>query len=89
MKSSSKSQILVKGFPFFSEIFFVRNHLPVPQIDLNDYTLEIEGFGLKSPKTLSVEDIKTKFPKHSVTATIMCSGNRRNEMNKVLKYSTI
>jgi len=29
---------------------------------------------------LSLQDLKTKFPKHTVTATIQCGGNRRKEM---------
>jgi len=58
----------------------------VPEIDVNSYTLEIEGFGLKSPKTLSLQEIKTKFPKHTITATIQCAGNRRSEMNQVFNY---
>jgi sulfite oxidase len=70
----------------FREIFFVRNHLPVPEIDIENYTLEIEGFGLKEPKTLTLDEIKKKFPKHTVISTIQCAGNRRDEMNKVLNY---
>jgi len=68
---------------FFSDLFYVRNHLPVPEIDIDSYTIEIEGFGLKASKTLTLEEIKTKFPKHTITATLQCSGNRRSEMNKV------
>lgn len=33
--------------------------------------------------TLSLEDLKTKFPKRSVTATMQCAGNRRSEMNRI------
>lgn len=29
------------------------------------------------------QDLKTKFPKHTITATMQCAGNRRSEMNKV------
>lgn len=32
---------------------------------------------------LFVQDLKTKFPKHSVTATMQCAGNRRSEMNQI------
>ena len=55
----------------------------MPEIDVKNYTIDIEGFGLKSSKTLTLDEIKTKFPKHSVIATIQCAGNRRDEMNKV------
>ena len=69
-------------FILFSEVFFVRNHLPVPEIDPKTYTLEIEGFGLKDSHELTLDDIK-KFPKHTVTCTIQCAGNRRSELNNV------
>ncbi|CAG2162289.1 unnamed protein product [Oppiella nova] len=76
-------ELLTQQFLTPKEIFFVRNHLPVPEIDIENYTLEIEGFGLKEPKTLTLDEIKKKFPKHTVISTIQCAGNRRDEMNKV------
>ncbi|CAG2184292.1 unnamed protein product, partial [Oppiella nova] len=57
-------ELLTQQFFTPKEIFFVRNHLPVPEIDIENYTLEIEGFGLKEPKTLTLDEIKKKFPKH-------------------------
>jgi len=64
----------------FSDIFYVRNHLPVPQVDAKTYRLEIDGLNLRDV-SLSLEDIK-KFPKVSISATIQCGGNRRTEMGK-------
>lgn len=54
----------------------------MPDIDVQSYELEvdIENAG---QKVLRLDDIK-KMPKHSITATIMCGGNRRSEMNKVI-----
>jgi sulfite oxidase len=59
--------------------FYVRNHLPVPLVDSKEYKLEIHVPGEK-PVNLSLDDLK-KFPKHSVTATMQCAGNRRKEMH--------
>lgn len=39
-----------------NEIFFIRNHLPVPNIDENKYELEITGEGINTV-TLSLEVI--------------------------------
>lgn len=39
-----------------NEIFFIRNHLPVPDIDENKYELEITGEGINTV-TLSLEVI--------------------------------
>ncbi|XP_005186168.2 sulfite oxidase, mitochondrial [Musca domestica] len=79
--------ILAENFYTPNEFFYVRNHLPVPVIDVKTYELEVEietdKAGAKSTqKALSFEDIKA-LPKHSVTAAIMCGGNRRSEMTEV------
>ena len=63
-------------------MFYVRNHLPVPEVDSEEYELEVEVEGKEGVKVFNLEDIK-KLPKHTVTATIMCAGNRRSEMNMV------
>ncbi|EDW56079.1 GM22781 [Drosophila sechellia] len=73
--------LLAEQFYTPNELFYVRNHLPVPVINPEDYELEIEG-GAKD-KTLTLEGIKA-LPKHSVTAAIMCGGNRRSEMTQVM-----
>lgn len=70
----------------FSDIFYVRNHLAVPDIDLETYELEIEIENTDKIKKLSFADI-LKLPKYTVSATLMCAGNRRSEMNKVYMYT--
>lgn len=64
-----------------SSIFYVRNHLPVPEVDTSNYRIEITGIGVKST-CLTLDQIK-KFPKKTISATIQCAGNRRSEMSKV------
>lgn len=34
---------------------------------------------------LSLKDLTTKFKKHTVTATLQCTGNRRDQFNEVKK----
>ncbi|XP_012696563.1 sulfite oxidase, mitochondrial [Clupea harengus] len=63
-------------------LFFKRNHLPVPRVDPKTYKLEIEGLPGRAV-SLTLNDLKTRFPKHTVTATLQCAGNRRSEMNAV------
>ncbi|XP_056130982.1 sulfite oxidase, mitochondrial [Lampris incognitus] len=65
-----------------SAIFFKRNHLPVPHVDPALYRLHVDGLpgGIL---TLSLDDLKTQFPKHTITVTLQCAGNRRSEMNEV------
>ncbi|XP_048379537.1 sulfite oxidase, mitochondrial [Stegostoma tigrinum] len=75
-------ELLSENYITPNEIFFKRNHLPVPDVDPKKYRLQIMGEGLKSIK-LTLDDLKTKFPKHTITATLQCAGNRRSEMNAV------
>ena len=46
--------------------------------------LRIEGEGLRHVE-LSLEHLKTKFKRHSVSAAMQCSGNRRHGMSQVKK----
>ncbi|XP_006004738.1 sulfite oxidase, mitochondrial [Latimeria chalumnae] len=76
------SEILSESYITPNGFFFKRNHLPVPVIDPENYKLEIQGEGIKSI-SLTLHDLKAKFPKYQVTATLQCAGNRRSEMNHV------
>ncbi|TNN81300.1 Sulfite oxidase, mitochondrial [Liparis tanakae] len=75
-------EILSDSFITPSAVFFKRNHLPVPQVDPASYQLQVEGLP-GGVLTLSLEELKTRFTKHTVTATLQCAGNRRSEMNKI------
>lgn len=76
-----KSTSLVENFITPTNLLFVRNHLPVPMIDIT-YSLKVCGVGINE-HIFTFMDIKEKFPKHTVLATMECAGNRRSEMNKV------
>lgn len=60
------------------DLFYVRNHLPVPKVDIEDYELEV-AIEDDTKKVLDYEAIK-KYPKYTITSAIMCGGNRRSEM---------
>merc|ERR1711892_34818 len=74
--------ILCGDFITPTELFFVRNHLPVPEINLSEYSLGISGVGVDT-KQFSIEDIK-KLPVHTLTATLQGAANRRDELCEVL-----
>lgn len=78
----SPPAILTDNYITPSAIFFKRNHLPVPRVDPKTYRLKIEGLP-GGTVSLSLNDLKSNFPKHTVMATLQCAGNRRSEMNKV------
>ncbi|CAH1155048.1 unnamed protein product [Phaedon cochleariae] len=73
---------LVESFYTPNELFYVRNHLPVPEIDPENYELEIYIEGKDKTRVFSLDELK-KMPKQTITATIMCAGCRRSEMTKV------
>jgi sulfite oxidase len=61
-----------------SGLFFVRNHGDVPEVDAAAFRLEVEG-AVHQPLALSLAELAA-FPRHEVTATIQCAGNRRSEL---------
>ncbi|KAE8742914.1 hypothetical protein FOCC_FOCC011466 [Frankliniella occidentalis] len=73
--------LLTESFVTPVDLFYVRNHLPVPEISENDYKLEIHFQG--KDYSFSLDDLKTKFEQVTVTATVMCAGNRRGEMTEI------
>ncbi|KAK7497145.1 hypothetical protein BaRGS_00011675 [Batillaria attramentaria] len=69
--------LLVDSFLTPNELFYVRNHLPVPQVNLKTYTLDVEG--PKKVLKFTYDDL-IKLPKKSVAAVVQCAGNRRSDM---------
>ncbi|XP_074989655.1 sulfite oxidase, mitochondrial [Calonectris borealis] len=76
------AELLAERFLTPNELFFTRNHLPVPAVDPGSYRLRVEGPGGRS-LSLSLAELRSRFPKHEVTATLQCAGNRRAEMSRV------
>ena len=86
--AETPSVLLAENYITPYDIFFVRNHFPVPQVDPGQYTLEIKGEGVEKPIRLTLKELKTKFPKHVVTCTIQCAGNRKADLDKVKPLNT-
>src|SRR5438309_7840045 len=61
-----------------NEAFFVRYHVfPIPtSVDLGTWRLKVHG-RVDRPLTLSLDDLRTKFPPVRVVAANQCSGNSR------------
>ena len=74
--------ILTSQFYTPNDLFYVRNHLPVPErVDPNHYKLEVGREGLKSIN-LTLKDLK-QFPEYTISVAIQCGGNRRSQMSAV------
>ena len=66
---------LLDSFITPNNLFYVRSHMPVPQIDPAGWMLKIGG-EVNSPISLSLDELK-KLPAVTVTVTLECAGNGR------------
>ena len=73
---------LVKNWITPEKHFYVRSHAPSPKIDADQFRLKIEGL-VDSPGEISLAELMDKFPAKTVTATMTCAGNRRNEHSAI------
>ncbi|MCY4525290.1 MAG: sulfite oxidase, partial [Anaerolineaceae bacterium] len=62
-----------------ADIFYVRNHAPLPALDSDSWRLEVDGLA-ERPLSLSLAALQGDFPRHEQEATLQCAGFRRQEM---------
>ncbi|XP_022750471.1 sulfite oxidase-like [Durio zibethinus] len=75
---------LVSSYVTPVDLFYKRNHGPIPVVDdIERYFVDICGL-IETPKKLYMRDIRA-LPKYNVTATLQCAGNRRTAMSKTRK----
>jgi sulfite oxidase len=63
------------------DLFYVRNHGAVPEVDRAGYWLTVDGL-VRRPFRISLEELQ-RLPRVTVAATLQCAGNRRSEMMAV------
>ena len=64
-----------------TDMLFVRNHLPVPDVEEATFELVVEGPGAHPhPVRLTLGELKARFPRVEVVAALQCAGNRRAGM---------
>ncbi len=66
---------LLDGWLTPNELFYIRSHFPVPEIDLASWRLRIEG-AVESPLELTHDELR-KLPMKTIPATLECAGNGR------------
>ena len=66
---------LLRTFITPNNAFYVRSHMPVPQVDASTWALKIGG-EVDSPLSLSLDELR-KLPAHTITVTLECAGNGR------------
>ncbi|KAH8586847.1 putative nitrate reductase [Bisporella sp. PMI_857] len=81
------SALYDEGFLTSPELFYVRNHGAVPEVDdatIPDWEFSIEGL-VKHPITMTLRDLIADYEQITVPITLVCAGNRRKEQNQVRK----
>eukprot|EP01065_Artemidia_motanka_P026749 TRINITY_DN319_c4_g1_i1.p1 TRINITY_DN319_c4_g1~~TRINITY_DN319_c4_g1_i1.p1 ORF type:complete len:559 (+),score=134.35 TRINITY_DN319_c4_g1_i1:93-1769(+) len=76
------SDMLVSSYYTPQDLFYVRNHMPVPALKEEEYRLTVRGKGIKT-RTFTLEELKQGFKHATIAATLQCAGNRRLEMSSV------
>ncbi|KAI7331031.1 Nitrate reductase [Hortaea werneckii] len=80
------SDLYNEGFLTSPELFYVRNHGPVPQVESEalDWEFSIEGM-VEQPLKLTLRDLLEHYEQKTYPITLVCAGNRRKEQNVVRK----
>jgi len=79
LNAGTPLECLTQAFLTPSDLFFIRGHGTIPQVVPETYRLMVKGM-VQHPLELSLEDLLTRFPQHTLTATLVCAGSRRNEL---------
>jgi len=65
---------------------FVRNNgIPPKNVDAPNWTLTIDGESVKTSKTYTIAELKSKFKHRTYQLTLECGGNGRSEFNPPAK----
>ncbi|KAF1995311.1 nitrate reductase [Amniculicola lignicola CBS 123094] len=76
-----------EGFLTTQELFYVRNHGPVPVVrdeDIPDWEFTVEGL-VANPITITLKELLADYENVTYPVTLVCAGNRRKEQNVVRK----
>jgi nitrate reductase (NAD(P)H) len=81
------SALYDEGFLTSPELFYVRNHGAVPEVDdatVLDWEFTIEGL-VHNPIRMTLKQLLEEYEQITVPITLVCAGNRRKEQNQVRK----
>ncbi|KAJ9316588.1 hypothetical protein DTO271D3_3095 [Paecilomyces variotii] len=75
---------LISSFITPEDAAYDRNHGPIPHLAGEKHRVVVDGI-VSRPLSLSMEDLRTKYPQHEVICALQCAGNRRHTMRTLLK----
>jgi DMSO/TMAO reductase YedYZ molybdopterin-dependent catalytic subunit len=70
---------LIGGVVMPNARFYVRNHFETPELDANDWRLDVGGL-VEHPLQLSLRDLQNMVS-HTLVATLECAGNGRSSFD--------
>ena len=69
-----------------NKFMFIRNNGIIPKdIDIDKWTITVDGESVKQEKTYSLEELKSKFKQYTYQLTLECGGNGRSEFDPPAK----
>lgn len=71
------------GFITPTEMFYVRTHFPIPEIDRKQWRLRVEG-EVEKPFEISYEEL-LRLESRTIPVTLECAGNNRNFLAQKVK----
>jgi sulfite oxidase len=79
LNAEPPGDLLRQSFLTPQQHFYIRTHGSIPAVDPTSYRLLITGM-VQRKRELSLDELRSMSPAHTVTATLECAGNRRNEL---------
>ena len=86
--AEAPSSLLTDAWITPRDLWFVRNHHPVPTDEGDSFRITLQLPNKKSSVEYTVAELKSNFKKRDVVSTIQCGGNRRSEMNRPGKVTS-
>ena len=78
LNTAATPPLIAAHFLTPTDQFFTRSHASIPTVDPAAWCLRVSGL-VEDAQELSLGDLKARFIRRDVTATIICAGLRRNE----------
>ena len=78
--AESDPAVLAEHFLTDTDRFYSRNHGRIPEIATGDWSLTVDGL-VGNPLVLDLAELQRRFQPATVTATLMCAGNRRADLS--------
>jgi sulfite oxidase len=79
LNAETPAELLHRSVITPNELFFVRSHGSIPEVDPAAYRLTVRGL-VAEPLMLSLTELRQRFEHVTLDAALSCAGNRRSEL---------